>query len=324
MRHGTDAQRVAAARTLEVSGAIRAERTLIAHYGLLSQVQPPSTGERRSVYDAHHASGNNQLPGELVRQEGQPAAADPAVNEAFDGAGATYSLFKDVYARDSIDGGGMEIVSSVHVGVELDNAMWDGREMLYGDGGEFLQHLTGAVDVCGHELTHGVTQTTAGLIYSSQSGALNESMSDVFGSLVKQYANQQTADQADWLIGAGVLKPGIKGSALRSMNQPGTAYEGDDQPSTMDGYDELGGRDNGGVHRNSGIPNRAFALAAVAIGGQAWAKAGWIWYVTLTERLQQDSDFAVAARATIEVAKEKFDDATGQAVEAAWKQVKVL
>ncbi len=128
----------------------------------------------------------------------------------------------------------------------------------------------------GHELAHGVTESEAGLIYYQQSGALNESLSDVFGSLVKQFHLQQTADKADWLIGAGLLAEGIKGQGLRSMSAPGTAYDDpllgkDPQPASMKDYIQTK-EDNGGVHLNSGIPNRAFYLAATALGGFAWRK----------------------------------------------------
>lgn len=168
--------------------------------------------------------------------------------------------------------------------------------MVYGDGsGRIFQigGLTRAVDVIAHELTHGITELTAALIYSKQPGALNESFSDVFGSLVKQFTLNQTAAEADWLIGEGILVPEL-GTALRSMINPGTAYSGDQQPGHMDHYKDLPDNndprnDNGGVHINSGIPNHAFALAARAMGGYAWEKAGKIWYTVLTTRLRANS-----------------------------------
>src|SRR5262249_49533152 len=153
-----------------------------------------------------------------------------------------------------------------------DNAFWDGRQMIYGDGdGQQFLSFTRSVDVIGHEMTHGVTQHEAGLIYWGQTGALNESLSDVFGSMVKQYVNNQTADQADWLIGQGLFTPLVKGVAIRSLKAPGTAYGvpvpdpvlgKDDQPSHMSNYNHTL-QDNGGVHINSGIPNNAFYRAAV-------------------------------------------------------------
>src|SRR5581483_5825698 len=169
--------------------------------------------KRRTVYDARHG---RTLPGKLVRGEGDPRGRDAAVNEAYDGAGKTYDFYQKVYARNSIDGRGMRLDSTVHYGVKFDNAQWNGRQMIYGDGdGELFRRLTKSLDVIGHELTHGVTQYAANLDYADQPGALNESFSDVFGVLVKQYTRKQTAAKADWLIGAGLLTRRVQGQAIR-------------------------------------------------------------------------------------------------------------
>ena len=288
---------------------------------------------RRTVYDVEHG-GDSDLPGRKVRGEGDRAVSDTAVNQAYDGAGLTYRFYREVYDRDSVDGRGMELVSSVHYGTDFDNAFWNGSQMVYGDGsGRIFARggLTKDVDVIAHELTHGVTQMTAGLAYAKQPGALNESFSDVFGSLVKQHHLGQTAGQADWLIGEGVLGSALHGHALRSMKAPGSANDLDRQAGTMSGYADLPddndpANDNGGVHINSGIPNRAFYLAATAIGGHAWEAAGRIWYVTLTQHLEPTSDFRAAADATITVAGELFGAASHEheAVSGAWKEVGVL
>jgi Zn-dependent metalloprotease len=253
------------------------------------------------------------------------------VNEAYDGAGATYDLYHDVFGRNSIDDRGLRLDSTVHYGRNYDNAFWNGSQMVYGDGdGQIFQRFTKSIDVIGHELTHGVTQYTANLDYQDQPGALNESMSDVFGSLVKQRVLNQTADQADWLIGEGLFTASVKGVALRSMKAPGTAYNDprlgkDPQPAHMkDLY--KGTQDNGGVHINSGIPNHAFYLAAVKMGGYAWEKAGKIWYTALTTRLQHDSTFADAANITIAIAGELYGAGSDEenAVRDAWQQVGVI
>ena len=175
---------------------------------------------------------------------------------------------------------------------------------------------------------HGVTQDEAELIYSNQPGALNESISDVFGSLIKQRALNQTADQADWLIGAGLLATGVNGVALRSMKAPGTAYDDpvlgkDPQPAHMRDF-QYTFEDNGGVHINSGIPNHAFYLAATNIGGFAWDKAGRIWYETLRDsHLQPYWGFRRFARLSITVAGQLFGErsAEQQAVREAWSEV---
>jgi Zn-dependent metalloprotease len=199
--------------------------------------------------------------------------------------------------------------------------------MVFGDGdGEFFNRFTISLDVIGHELTHGVTQFTNGLEYQDQSGALNESMSDVFGSLVKQRALGQDAASADWLIGAGIFTSNVNGRALRDMVNPGTAYDDpnfgrDPQPGNMRGYVQTQD-DNGGVHINSGIPNRAFALTAQAIGGNAWEDAGLIWYKAM-QMLTPKSQFQDAADTTVAVAGQEFgaNSTQQQAVVDAWAQV---
>ena len=146
--------------------------------------------------------------------------------------------------------------------------MWNGSQMLYGDGdNSIFIDFTKGNDVIGHELTHGVTQYEANLTYSQQLGALNESVSDVFGSLLEQYHLQQTAGDADWLIGQGLLTANVKGIALRSMKAPGTAYDDpvlgkDPQPAHMKDYVNTVS-DNGGVHINSGIPNGTLPFKAL-------------------------------------------------------------
>jgi Zn-dependent metalloprotease len=218
----------------------------------------------------------------------------------------------------------------VHYEKDYDNAFWNGERMVFGDGdGEVFGRFTISVDVIGHELTHGVTQYTAGLVYKDQSGALNESISDVFGSLVLQYARKQTAAKASWLIGEGLFTKRIHGVALRSMKAPGTAYDDpalgkDPQPGTMSGYVDTTD-DDGGVHTNSGIPNHAFYLIATKIGGHAWEKAGRIWYDTLLAGMKPTTDFAGFAALTLAAAIKRYgeDSAEADAVRAGWSEVGV-
>ena len=282
----------------------------------------------RRISDAGNAQ---QLPGKTARDEGAPATGDVAVDEAYDGFGSTWKLYEEVYGRNSIDGSGLRLLGSVHYGEGYQNAFWNGTRMVFGDGdGEIFGRFTASLDVIGHELTHGVVEHTAALTYSGQSGALNESISDVFGVLVKQYALGQDAAAADWLIGGDLLLPGVKGVALRSMLHPGTAYDDprlgkDPQPDSMSGYVETRD-DNGGVHYNSGIPNRAFALAATTIGGPAWEKAGRVWYDVLTSgELKADANFAAFAQLTIAAAAARFGAGSPEAgaVRDGWMSVGV-
>lgn len=309
-----------ALRNIMLTERLRGHRAVL---GIMTALAVAAGQERRTIYDDQHGS-DTSLPGQLVRGEGDNASADIAVNEAYDYSGDTYDFYQEVFGRNSIDNRGMRLDSSVHFGTDYDNAFWNGQQMVYGDGdGQIFQRFTMCLDVVGHELTHGVTASTAQLEYQGESGALNESFSDVFGSLVKQRKLGQSSDQADWLIGAGLFTSNINGSALRSMKAPGTAYDDpqigkDPQPADMTGFDP-----QADVHTNSGIPNHAFYLAAVKIGGNAWEKPGLIWYRTLTERLQPTSSFQDAADLTVAVAGEQFGAGSleQKSVQEAWQEV---
>ncbi|TYB43512.1 M4 family metallopeptidase [Actinomadura chibensis] len=319
------ALRARARRTLALTSAYAAERRT-------APAEAPAPNEdfvpNRTIHDARH---REDLPGRAVRAEGAAATGDKVADQAYDWLGATFDFFEAAYRRNSIDGAGLHMVSTVHYGNDYDNAFWNGEQMVYGDGdGALFTEFTGPLDVTGHELTHGVTQYTANLEYYGQSGALNESVSDVFGSLIKQWHLKQTADRADWLIGQGLLASGVHGVALRSMKEPGTAYDDprlgkDPQPGHMDHYVNTH-RDNGGVHINSGIPNRAFYLAATALGGNAWEKAGRVWYETLTGgTLATDVDFAGFAAETVRTATRLYGAGADEtkAVNRAWTGVGV-
>ncbi len=183
---------------------------------------PTATGADWEVHDADNGS---TLPGRLVRTAGEPEVGDLAVDEAATGLTESLALFTD-FGRDSYDDRGATVVATVHYEREYDNAFWDGTQLVFGDGdGRVFDRFTKPIDVLGHELAHAVTQFTADLTYEGQSGALNESMSDVFGACIKQRHLGQDAAAADWLIGEGIFLPGINGRALRSMSEPGTAYD---------------------------------------------------------------------------------------------------
>ena len=324
---GTARQRDAALETLAMDHTLRLTRATYqlleagAHRGLLTL---PTAAKQRTVYDARN---REELPGTTVRAEGSSPIADVEANEAYDGLGATFDFFADVYDRNSIDDEGLHLDATVHYGRHYDNAFWNGQQMVFGDGdGDLFNRFTISLDVIAHELTHGVTGDEARLVYIGQAGALNESLSDVFGSLVKQYARKETADQADWLIGEGLFTSRVNGVALRSMKAPGTAFDDpllgrDPQPATMAGYVRTTA-DNGGVHTNSGIPNHAFYLAAVGLGGHAWERAGRIWYETLRDkRLKPTATFRQFARYTVVNAAHFFGTAERQAVAGAWEAV---
>lgn len=319
-RNGSKAQREWALDTLHVDHTLRAMR--------LAAALPPrplgggAPGQvQRTIYTARNTTN---LPGTPLRGEGQPGCGDIAADEAYKFLGATYDFYWEVLRRNSIDDAGLPLHGTVHYGKKYDNAFWNSAQMVFGDGdGKLFNRFTISLDVIGHELTHGVTEHEAALVYFNQAGALNESLSDVFGSLIKQYALKQSARKADWLIGAELLASGVKGRALRSMAEPGTAYDDpvlgkDPQPAHMKDYVRTA-QDNGGVHINSGIPNRAFYLAATAIGGKAWEGAGRIWYDSLRDRkLKANAGFAAFAALTVAHAGTPRES---KAVKEAWKAV---
>ena len=331
VKQGTDTQREIALRTITVSEQFRAQRHTAMEMMAFMGARVAKAGKQRVVYDAKNGS---KLPGTEVRKEGDDPVSDPAVDEAYDGSGITYDLYFNTYGRDSIDGNGLRLDSTVHYQKGYDNAFWNGKQMVYGDGDEDLpeedrlfNRFTIALDIIGHELTHGVTSYEANLVYWDQPGALNESMSDVFGSLVKQYQRQQTAGDADWIIGEGLFTANVNGTGIRNMKAPGTAYDDpvlgkDPQPGHMNDYVKTV-EDNGGVHINSGIPNRAFYVTAFELGGFAWEKAGRIWYKTLTDKLSERSSFQEAADLTFEAAGELFGNGSLEqnAVKTGWAEV---
>ena len=319
---------------LSPDAALRAER---ARREGVSAAGPAAAAEsatpHRSIHDAQHGTA---LPGTLVRAEGQEPTGDASADEAYDGLGATWELFHQAFSRNSLDDAGMELLATVHYGEGFQNAFWDGEQMIFGDGdGQYFRSFTSAVDVIGHELTHGVVQFTAGLIYVAQPGALHESIADCFGAMVTQRLLGQSAEEADWLIGEGLFTERVQGVALRSMKAPGTAYDDpvlgkDPQPDSMARYADLPHdeeNDNGGVHINSGIPNRAFYVAATGIGGATHEGAGPIWYDALTRGgLPKDADFRTFAAATLAAAAQRHGEGSAphRAVEEAWRTVGVL
>jgi Zn-dependent metalloprotease len=323
---GDDAAKLA--RERKTTQRLRSQR----HACAIDLRKAAANGRReRFIFDA---GGTEALPGTLVRAEGARAAHDAAIDEAYDNIGITLDFFSKVFGRDSLDGAGMDVNASVHWGDRFANAMWTGTQMLFGDGdGVHIRGFTQCLDIVAHELTHGLTQHAVkgglGIVRRKgkldlvgEAGALNESISDVFASLVKQWHRKQDAKQADWLVGEGILSPEI-GRAIRSLKSPGDArqtYGGDDQARDMTMY--VAGGD---VHANAGIPNHAFYLAASGLGGHAWEHAGRSWYEAIPH-LKPNATFKEAAKATSDAAARLFGRASREqrAVDAAWRKVGVI
>ncbi|WP_166863972.1 M4 family metallopeptidase [Salinibacterium sp. ZJ70] len=316
----------AARRTLRMDAPRRSARLELSVDGD-SLIVELTDAPDREISDAEN---REELPGRVVRTEGDDSTGDHAADEAYDGLGATFDLFSEQFERNSADGLGMRLRATVHYGELYDNAFWDGERMVFGDGdGEVFAGFAGSLSIIGHELAHGVIQHTAGLEYLGQSGALNESIADVFGALVEQRARGESAAEASWLIGEGLFTDEVEGSALRSLRAPGTAYDDDvlgrdPQPAHMRDF-VVTSEDNGGVHINSGIPNHAFFLVADALGGGAWERAGRIWYDTITAPLSATADFATFAAATVRAASARYGEVSTEvdAVRAAWDGVGV-
>jgi Zn-dependent metalloprotease len=342
-KSGNAKLRNAAVEQMRSAATFRAVRTVANAYPDFVLAAPKAAKSAKAAPRPNrlvYSQGNRTpawtgLPGTLKRKEGQAPVSDPAVNEAYNHAGSTWKFYYDVFARNSIDDMALPLVSSVHAGVNFNNAFWEGAQMVYGDGdGVLFRRFTRSLDVIGHEMTHGVVQHTSGLVYEAQSGALNEHFADVFGVLVRMYKGNvkaRTTSSKAWLVGADLFVPAPTRKALRSLKAPGTAYVNDPdlgtdpQPQHMDNYLDLPvtqAGDWGGVHINSGIPNKAFYLAATALGGYAWETAGKVWYEVM-KNLQPHSQFADAAAQCRTVSKGLYGStsAEAKAIDKAWTQV---
>lgn len=278
----------------------------------------------REVYNAKNGTSR---PGEKARFEGEKATGDKAVDDAFDFTGHVRGYYKDIHGRNSIDNKGMKLISTVHFDTGYDNAYWDGSQMTYGDGDGTIFSSFVILDVCGHEITHGVTQFEANLEYQDEPGALNESHSDVFGKLIEAYSKKQKVGEIDWVLGRGIFVPGIKGEGIRNMMHPGTAYDDpklgkDPQPAHMKDFVKTWD-DNGGVHYNSGIVNRAFALFATEVGGYAWEKAALVWFAARAAAGSTPS-FAQFAAHTIAACSSLGFSANEAALKKSWDAVGVV
>lgn len=269
-----------------------------------------------TVFDCKHTQ---TLPGTAVAKPG--SSSDATAKRTFKETTAVARFYKQVFKRNSIDGAGMTMLSSIHYGVKFNNAMWNGSQMLYGDGdSQLFVDFTKGDDVIGHELTHGVTQHSLQLVYSGDAGGLNESISDCFGSMFRQWQAKQDVDAADWLIGADIMGPVAKGkgyTCLRDMANPAAAHCLAAQPTN---YAKVTPAMD--PHYSSGPPNLAFCLACKAVGGNSWDKVGQVWYRALTGFGPSPNlsmkDFADRTR---KVAGQTYGKTVRSAVDKAWKQV---
>lgn len=291
----------------------------------LKDTTKPMTG----TINTYTANYRNTTTGTLMTSS-STTISDKAAVSAHSYAEVVYDFYKNLFNRNSLDNHGMSINSVVHYGNSYNNAFWNGYKMVYGDGdGSYFKSLSGDLDVVAHEMTHGVTSNTADLAYENQPGALNESMSDVLGVLVQTYdkynvanGGQWTFNSADWVVGDEIYTPGIAGDALRSLANP-TLYN---QPAHMNNYQNLPNTESGdwgGVHTNSGIPNKAAYLLAQNIGCEKTAR---IYYRALTVYFNSTTNFSQARLGLIQSAKDLYgtNSTEAQAVSNAFSSVGIL
>ncbi|AGC47996.1 matrix-associated zinc metalloprotease FibA [Myxococcus stipitatus DSM 14675] len=276
----------------------------------------------------HNGNNTTTLPGTLVRTEGQPEHADPVVNTNYDHLGTVYDCYNELFGRDSIDNLGGALISTVHHRVNYVNAFWNGTQMVYGDGdGVTASNLANSLDVTAHELTHAVTDYESELIYSGESGGMNESMSDIFGAVCEWFGDGKVVSTRTWLVGDDVWTPSIPNDALRYMANPTQDGDSIDYfPDYSSGID---------VHYSSGIPNLAFYLLSqggthprgkttTVVAGIGIEKAAHIWYKANADILQANSGFEASKIATEQAATQLgYDAATIASVTNAWKAVGV-
>ncbi|WP_309894985.1 M4 family metallopeptidase [Archangium sp.] len=287
------------------------------------------SAKNRAVY-----TGNNttSLPGTLRRSEGGAVTGDAHVDGNYDHLGTTYDCYSVNFARDSYNGAGAQLRSTVHHSTNYTNAFWNGTQMVYGDSDGVQSRPLGlSLDVTVHELTHAVTSSESNLTYSNESGALNEGLSDIFGAYCESWKRGWVVDAAVWMVGDDVWTPNTAGDALRYMANP--TQDG----SSTDYYPTryVGASDNGGVHWNSGIANLAFKLLTTGgthprgvtttnVTGIGIQKAGQIFYRANRDLMTASTTFAQAKTYTEQAATALgYTTADVASVSAAWQAVGV-
>ncbi|WP_394832950.1 M4 family metallopeptidase [Pendulispora rubella] len=296
---------------------------------IVDRIPTIMTAKVRKIYDANQSTSR----GTLKRSEGEAEVSDGAVNISYDNLGLVYDAYKTLYDRDSLDGNGLTLISSVHAifrtttGTTKNNASWDGSQMRYGDGdGTTFSNLANSLDVTGHELTHGVTSSTSNLTYSGQSGGLNEALSDIFGAVVQWYHDGKVVNDSTWMVGDDVYTPNKAGDALRYMSNPTKDGKSIDYAPDYNGQN---------VHYTSGVPNLAFYLLSqggkhprdkttVTVTGIGIEKAAAVFYRANTTIFTSSTNYAQARTGTEQAAQQLgFTADEVKSVSAAWAAVGV-
>lgn len=330
LRHGDAIRPVFVGEaSVETDGTPIKDRVFIdAETSEVLAVHPLILNERlREVYDARNGTA---LPGTLMIREGGAAVSDAVTMAGYNNTGATYDFFRGVFGRDSYDNRGSKLSATVHYKNNYVNAFWNGSQMVYGDGdGTTSAPLSQSLDVTSHELSHGVTEYTAGLVYQGESGALNEAFSDIMAAATDAW-KKGSVDANTWKVGDDIWTPATPGDALRYMDDPtadGSSY--DYYPTRY-----TGSLDNGGVHWNSGIANLAFYL--LSQGGKhpraktsntvpalGIEKARAIFYRAQANYATSTTKFEGYRTATAKAADDLYGATAAAAVHEAWNAVGV-
>ena len=304
----------------------RSWRALRADYARLYRNVPRRLPSRVSAPDVllFDCQQSETLPGLAVTQPS--CSTDPTVQRVFKNTELLAVFLRECFSRNSIDDCGMALISSIHFSRSYVNAFWTGAQMVYGDGdGLIFKSMTDSDDFIGHELMHGVTQHAAALDYEGEAGALNESLSDIFGSMFRQWKRNWEVTTADWMIGADMMGPvAIQNGwmCLRDLQNPSSPSSLTKQPVHYRDYIQ-----GGGPHDNSGIPNHAFYQACVGVGGKSWEVVGLIWYSAIrSTSITPDIGLKDFAALTCDEASRLFpaESAIVNAVEAGWNAVGLL
>lgn len=319
-------QRKKFADTMKMDAELRKLRTQAMKVTQMAKSLAPAAGVTAAVAPApaitvFNCNHSQTLPGAQIAN---PATSpDVTAKHVFAETSSVAAFYSQVFGRNSVDGVGGTLISSIHFGVGYNNAFWNGSQMTYGDGdGSIFIDFSKGNDVIGHELTHGVTQHSLQLNYTNEAGGLNESMSDCFGSMFRQWEAKQTVDQADWLIGKDIMGPQalkMGYTCLRDMSNPAAKHCLSPQPTKFSQYKP--GQD---PHVSSGIPNLAFYVTAKAVGGHSWEKVGQIWYKALTGfGPSPNMKMKAFANRTRSVAAQLYpgNTAIAGAVDGGWKKV---
>jgi Zn-dependent metalloprotease len=276
-----------------------------------------------TIYDAEEGYDRTK---KLVRSEGDPLCNIEDADNAYQFSVDIRNFLREIHGRNGIDASGMRMITTVRYGKGYNNAYWDGTQMTEGKGDGIIFLTFVLLDVHGHEVEHGVTEFHANgkFVYRAQPGALNEHLSDVGGECLEMWVKKILPVDHNWVIGNGIFVPGIKGTGIRNMLHPGTGYDDpklgkDPQPAKMSDYYK-GSGDNYGVHYNSGIPNRAFALVCCELND--WIVPKKIWYATRAAVPNKPS-FAQFAATSIDAAKALGFAKYESVLRNAWKDVEV-